>query len=70
MHVGRRTGRVVVVVVERSLGMRDVGGSTPGRIKQLLCLARAQHTDWPARSQDNGLSLDTTAYPWRCVSVG
>ncbi len=26
-------------------------------------------TDWPARSQDNGLGWDITAYPWCGVSV-
>ncbi len=54
------------VVVERSPGMREVGGSIPGRVKQktlkfevlLLCLAlsaKELQTDWLARSQDNGL---------------
>ncbi len=27
-------------------------------------------TDWPARSQDNGLGWDITVYPWLGVSVG
>ncbi len=39
----------------------------------LLCLAlsiKELETDWPARSQDNGLGWDITAYPWRGVSVG
>ncbi len=27
-------------------------------------------TDWLARSQDNGLGWDITAYPWRGASVG
>ncbi len=69
------------VVVERSPGMREVGGSIPGRVKQktlkfevlLLCLAlsiKDLETDWPARSQDNGLGWDITAYPWRGVSDG
>ncbi len=69
------------VVVERSPGMREVGGSIPGRIKQktlkfevlLLCLAlstKELETVWPARSQNNGLGWDITAYPWRGVSVG
>ncbi len=73
-----RTGSVVV---ERSPGMREVGGSTPDRVKQktlkcevlLLCLALSAtelETDWPARSQDNGLGWDITAYPWRGVSLG
>ncbi len=46
------------VVVERSPGMREVGGSIPGRVKQntlqfevlLLCLALSINelkTDWP-----------------------
>ncbi len=68
-------------MVERSPGMREVGGSIPGRVKQktlkfevlLLCLALSimeLETDWLARSQDNGLGWDITAYPWRGVSVG
>ncbi len=67
-------------MVERLPGMREVGGSIPGRVKQktlkfevlLLCLTlsiKELKTDWPARSQDNGLSWDTTAYPLRGVSV-
>ncbi len=66
------------VVVERSPGMREVGGSIPGRVKQkklkfevlLLCLAlsiKELETDCLARSQDNGLGWDITAYPW-CFS--
>ncbi len=66
------------VVVERSPGMRDVGGSIPSRVKQktlkfevhLLCLALSiigVETDWTARSQYNGLGWDITAYPWRGV---
>ncbi len=54
------------VAVERSPGMREVGGSIPGRVKQktlkfevlLLCLAlstKELETVWPARSQNNGL---------------
>ncbi len=73
-----RTGSVVV---ERSPGMREVGGSTPGCVKQktlkfevvLLCLALSTNelaTVWPARSQTNGLGWDITAYPWGGVSVG
>ena len=69
------------VVVERSPGMQVVGGSIPGRIKQkmlkfevlLLCLAlstKELETVWPARSQNNGLGWDNTAYPWGGVSVG
>ncbi len=68
------------VVVERSPGMRKVGGSIPGRIKHktlkfevlLLCLAlstKELETVWLARSQNNGLSWDTTAYPWGGVLV-
>ncbi len=71
----------VSVVVERSPGMQEVGGSIPGCIKQktlkfevlLLCLALSINeleTDWLAQSQDNGLGWDITAYPWRRVSVG
>ncbi len=69
------------VVVERSPGMREVGGSIPGRLKQktlkfevlLLCLAlstKELEAIWPARSQNNGLGWDITAYPWGGVSVG
>ncbi len=29
-----------------------------------------QETVWPARSQNNGLGWDITAYPWGGVSVG
>ncbi len=69
------------VVVERSPGMREVGGSIPGHVKQktlkfevlLLSLALSINeleTDWLAQSQDNGLGWDITAYPWRGVSVG
>ncbi len=39
----------------------------------LLSLAlstKELETDWPARSQDNGLGWDITAYPGRGVSVG
>ncbi len=68
-------------MVERSPGMREVGGSIPGRIKPktlkfevlLLCLALSMkelETDWPARSQDNDVGWDITAYPWRGVSMG
>ena len=56
-------------MVERSPGMREVGGSIPSRVKQktlkcevlLLCLAlsiKDLETDWLARSQDNGLGWD------------
>ncbi len=73
--------RLGSVVVERSPGMREVGGSIPGRVKHktlkfevlLLCLALSTielETVWPARSQNNGLGWDTTAYPWGGVSVG
>ncbi len=69
------------VVVEHSPGMREVGGSIPGRIKQktlkfevlLLCLAlstKELDTVWPARSQNNCLGWAITAYPWGGVSVG
>ncbi len=69
------------VVVERLPGMREVGGSIPGRVKQktlkfevlLLCLelsTKELETVWPARSQNNGLGWDITAYPWGGVSVG
>ncbi len=69
------------VVVEHSPRMREVGGSIPSHIKQttlklevlLLCLAlsiKELETNWPARSQNNGLGWDITAYPWRGVSVG
>ncbi len=78
-HEGRP--RLGSVVVERSPGMREVGGSIPGRVKQktlkfevlLLCLALSTQeieTDWLARSQDNGPGWDILAYPWRGVSVG
>ncbi len=60
-------------MVERSPGMREVGGSIPGHICGSTGLLSAQYkqleTDWPARSQDNGLGWDITAYPWRGVSV-
>ncbi len=67
-------------MVERSPGMWEVGGSIAGRIKQktlkfevlLLCLAlstKELETVWPARSQNNGLDWDITAYPWGGVSV-
>ena len=66
------------IVVECSPGMPEVGGSIPGRVKQktlkfevlLLCLAHELETVWPARSQNNGLGWDITAYPWGGVSVG
>ena len=68
-------------MLERSPGMREVGGSIPGRVKQkplkfevlLLRLALSMkelETDWSARSQDNGLGWYIFAYPWRGVSVG
>ncbi len=61
--------------------MREVGGSIPGRVKQntlkfeilMLCLAlstKQLETVWLARSQNNGLGWDITAYPWGGVSVG
>ncbi len=77
-----RPGSVVVLlVVEGSPGMREVGGSIPGRVKQktlkfevlLFCLVfniKELETDWPGRSQDNGLGWDITAYPWSGASVG
>ncbi len=69
------------VVVERSPGMREVGGSIPDRVKQktlkfevlLLYLAlstKELETVWPARSQNNGLGWDITACPWGGASVG
>ncbi len=69
------------IIGSDSPGMREVGGSIPGRAKQkalefevlLLCLAlstKELETDWPARSLDNGLGWDITAYPWRGGSVG
>ncbi len=69
------------VVVERLPGMREVGGSIPGHVKQktlkfevlLLCLAlgtKELATIWPARSQNNGLGWNITAYPYGGVSVG
>ncbi len=78
MDVLQRQGSVVV---QRSAGMPQVGGSIPGRVKQkmlkfevlLLCLVlsiKELETDWPAQSQNNGLGWDITAYPWRDVSVG
>ncbi len=68
-------------MVERSPDIREVGGSIPSRVKQktlkfevlLLCLAlsiKQLETNWPARSQDNGLGWDITAYPGHGVSVG
>ncbi len=68
-------------MVERSPGMREVGCSIPGRVKQktlkfevlLLSLAlrtKELETVWPARSQDNALGWDITAYTWGGVSVG
>ncbi len=73
--------RLGSIVVERSPGMREVGGSIPGHVKQktlkfevlLLCLAfstKELETVWPAQSQNNGLGWDITAYPWGGVSVG
>ncbi len=78
---GEREG---CVVVEHSPGMRDGGGSIPGHVKQhktkdvkiwgSAALLSAQDIrvgdDWPARSQDNGLGWDITAFPWCGVSVG
>ncbi len=69
------------VVVERSPGMREVGGSIPGRVKKktlkfevlLLRLAlstKELETVWPARNKNNGLGWDITAYTWGGVSVG
>ncbi len=68
-------------MVKRSPGMREVGGSIPGRVKlktlkfEVLLLRLALsimeiETHWLARSQDNGLGWDITAYPWRVFSVG
>ncbi len=62
------------VVVERSPGMREVGGLIPGCVKQktlkfevlLLCLAlstKELETVWAAQSQNNGLDWDILAYP-------
>ena len=78
IHYKRRPGSVVV---ECSPGMREVGSSIPGRVKQnilkfevlLLCLAlstKELETVWPAWSQNNGLGWDITAYAWGGVSVG
>ncbi len=75
------TPRPGSIVVERSPGMREVGGSIPGRVKRktlkfevlLLCLAlstKELETVWSARSQNIGLAWDITAYPWGGVSVG
>ncbi len=61
--------------------MREVGGSIPGRVKQktlkfeglVLCSVlsiKELEIDWLARSQDNGMGWDITAYPWHGVSVG
>ncbi len=69
------------VVVKRSPGMQEVGGSIPGRVKQrtlkfeilLLCLVLSINeleTDWLGGGQNNGLGWDITAYPWHGVSVG
>ncbi len=65
-HPSQNRPRPGTVVVERSPGMREVGGSIPGRVKQktlkfdvlLLCLAlsiKELETVWPAGSQNNGL---------------
>ncbi len=54
---------------------------SPGRVKQktlkfevlLLCSVlstKKLETVWPARSRNNGLRWDITAYPWGGVSVG
>ncbi len=62
------------VVVEHSPGMREVGSSIPGCVKQktlnfevlLLCLGlstKKLETVWPAQSQNNGLGWVITAYP-------
>ncbi len=63
---------VIVQPVERSPGMREVGGSIPGHVKQktlkfevlLLCLAlsiKELETDWPPLPRvlfiDNGISV-------------
>ncbi len=67
-------------MVERWSGTREVGCSIPGRVKQktfkfevllvyLALSAKEIETDWAARSPDNGLGWDITAYPWRDVSV-
>ncbi len=68
------------VLVESSPGMREVCGSTPGRVKQntlkfevlLLCLTlstKELETVWPAQSPNNGLDWDIIAYPWDGVLV-
>ncbi len=68
-------------MVEHSPGMREVGGSIPGRVKQktlkfevlLRCLVLGTgdlETVWPARIQNNGLGWNITAYPWGGVLVG
>ncbi len=75
MYVSPRPGSVVV---ERSPGMREVGGLIPGHVKQkmlkfevlLLCLALRPKELETARSQNNGLGWDITAYPWGGGSVG
>ncbi len=59
------------VVVARSPGMR-VKQKTLKYEVLLLCLAlstKELETDWPTRSQDNGLGWGITAYPWGGVSV-
>ncbi len=71
-HKPANPARPGSVVVERSPGMREVGGSIPGHVKQktlkfevlLLCLAlstKELETVWSARSQNNGLGWDITA---------
>ena len=68
-------------MVERSPGIRGVGGSIPGRVKQktlkfevlLICLVlRTKELDtvWRAQSQNYGLGWDITTYLWGGVSVG
>ncbi len=71
------------VAVEYSFGMREVGGSISGRVKQktlkfevlLLCLAlsiKELETAWPARSQENGMGWDITGvFQWaRTIKTG
>ncbi len=76
--MAHQRSRLGSVVVERSPGMREVGGlikkqKTLKFEVLLLCLAlstKELETVWPARSQNNGLGWDIAAYPWGGVSVG
>ena len=63
------------VVVERSPGMWEVGGSISGRVKQkalkfevlLLCLPLSITelvTHWPSRRQDNGMTTRGVVFQW------